>query len=812
MMRVPFLSPNPQISSIYPPVLIPCCSVKNYFSCCFKLNHSFMKQYIVTTLLVSGLFVIRLAAQAPTNGIKYNNGFTTIYKASYSSGTYSSLHGLKNEKTGAVVLPMEYREVSYNGLNKLFKVQTTSYKYGLFDAAAQKFILEPIYDGLEMYNNGIAVIRKDSAYSKLRYGAVDGAGNIVIPIVYTSLGAYNDGLLFFSKNNTGMGYLNAKNEVIIEPRYQYAGNFKNGLAPAQLKNDTLYGYINKKEEWVISPAFASAAAFQDGYATVAQKVWPNGRLQYGTVNTKGILVIPAIYDAISNRKSNGTFVFTKVGKYGIVDSLGKVLTEKTSVSYPNYVNDLMIVYGDSLSGIMNNKGEWVYQPEYKAINYSTNNYISLLKNKQHSVVDTKGKVILKPVNANRVILGKNKFMAIYSNRIDAYNYTGKLIKTIQHPDIDEKLTSLYLSEDSVKIGYKKFTALYDITGNAIQKLDISEAYSFSKEGIFAAKNNSTGYDYYDYTGKQLSTAKYYTVTNFSEGYAVVQLKYNDTARLIDKNFKEVKKSVLLNGYMGQFSEGLARIKKANGLEYGFVDTKGNEIFSIPAVDAGECTEGMIWIKKAYNDIIFVTREGVTINQESYEDVRPFSEGLACVKKAGKWAVINKKGEYVIQPYFDNMSSFSNGVAIGQFGTLYYLIDKKGKRINDQSYTQAGAPLNGYVQVKQGDNMGIIDLTGKVIIPISYKYVYIPHDGIAWAQKDLKLGALNLSNIAVSDFKYDNIGYFENGYGLVELNKKWGIINKTGKTVLPVEFEAMSTVFRNKVTATRPAGYTVYALH
>lgn len=769
-----------------------------------------MKQYTFLLLLIANLLVAKSFAQTYLNAAKYDNGFTVIYKTTYTSGQYINSYGLKNESSGAIVLPMEYKEVAFNGLSNLFKVKNTLNRTGLYDAGTQKFILETKYDGLELFYDGVAVIRKDSAYNAMRYGAVDSKGNIIIPISYNVLGSYSDGLLFFSKNQ-GVGYINVKNEIVIQPKYQYAGNFKNGLAAVKQKTDTAYGYINKKEDWVIPATFTTANAFHEGYALVTKRESPNGKQLYGTINTKGKVVVPFIYDYISARKSNGTFIFTKANKYGIVDSLGKVLTEKTSVNSPVYVKDLMIVYNDTLNGIMNNKGEWVYKPEYKAISYNTNNFISLQKNNQYSVVDTKGKIILKPVAANRLTLGKEKFMVIYNDKVDVYNYTGKLLQTINHPNIDEKYTSLYTKEDSIKISYKKQTVLYDLTDKTSKPLDITEAYSFSTEGIFAARNNSSGYDYYDHTGKQKTNKKYYTATNFSEGYAVVQLKYNDTALLIDKNFKEIKKTPLLNGYQGKFSEGLGRIKKANAQEYSFVDIQGNETFSIRAADVGECTEGMIWIKKAQNNIFFVTKEGVTINQETYEDVKPFSEGLACVKKAGKWAVINKKGEYVIQPYFDDMSSFSNGVAIGQFGTLFYLIDKKGNRIDENNYTIAGAPQNGYVQVKKGDKMGIIDLTGKVIIPIDYKYVYVPFEGIAWAQRQTKLGAIDLRNNTVADFVYDNIGHFNNGYALVSINKKWGLINKAGKEVLPVEYETLGNVYKNKLVFIKSAGNAVYAI-
>ena len=63
--------------------------------------------------------------------------------------------------------------------------------------------------------------------------------------------------------------------------------------------------------------------------------------------------------------------------------------------------------------------------------------------------------------------------------------------------------------------------------------------------------------------------------------------------------------------------------------------------------------------------------------EIYDEARCFIEGLAAVKKDGKWGFINVKGETVIPFIYDGAFSFINGLAqvyeIGRFG----LVDRKG---------------------------------------------------------------------------------------------------------------------------------------
>jgi hypothetical protein len=53
----------------------------------------------------------------------------------------------------------------------------------------------------------------------------------------------------------------------------------------------------------------------------------------------------------------------------------------------------------------------------------------------------------------------------------------------------------------------------------------------------------------------------------------------------------------------------------------------------------------------------------TIVEPQYEDADYFSDGLAAVKKDGKWGYIDEEGKMVIEPQFDYAGTFSEGVAV-----------------------------------------------------------------------------------------------------------------------------------------------------
>ncbi|MBP8214173.1 MAG: WG repeat-containing protein [Propionivibrio sp.] len=64
------------------------------------------------------------------------------------------------------------------------------------------------------------------------------------------------------------------------PRYKNAGSYSEGLAPVQSSSGR-WGYINQKNQWVIQPKFDEAKEFKDGRAAVKVKG------KWGYINKRG---------------------------------------------------------------------------------------------------------------------------------------------------------------------------------------------------------------------------------------------------------------------------------------------------------------------------------------------------------------------------------------------------------------------------------------------------------------------------------------------------------------------------------------------
>jgi hypothetical protein len=78
------------------------------------------------------------------------------------------------------------------------------------------------------------------------------------------------------------GYINTSGDYVIEPRFERARSFSEGLA--QVRLDGKWGYINETGDIVIAPAFDKAGEFYGGEAGV--KIGE----EWSVINTRGQLV------------------------------------------------------------------------------------------------------------------------------------------------------------------------------------------------------------------------------------------------------------------------------------------------------------------------------------------------------------------------------------------------------------------------------------------------------------------------------------------------------------------------------------------
>ncbi|HQR93962.1 MAG: hypothetical protein B7Y15_14780 [Bacteroidetes bacterium 24-39-8] len=267
----------------------------------------------------------------------------------------------------------------------------------------------------------------DNSFSMLssKKGWYDYSGKEVIPVAFDTqilFGGYMfyEGLWCFEKDGK-QGFMDTKGNIVIQPQFEYAQDFTNGLAAARKTSSELSGYINYKGDFAIKPQFSSTGDFDEaGYALVrinktdkTQSIinkkgkvlvknipyqpksdglesprFKNGLVpiydtvqkKYGYMDYTGKTVIPIQFVTAKEFDKSGTtwvniggqiegkglFEKTLGGKWALIDTKGNlVIPYFRAEQVSQFVEDLAAVKMNGLWGFMNLKGEIVIEPQWK---------------------------------------------------------------------------------------------------------------------------------------------------------------------------------------------------------------------------------------------------------------------------------------------------------------------------------------------------------------------------------------------------------------------------------------------------------------
>ena len=136
-------------------------------------------------------------------------------------------------------------------------------KYGYINSIGGLIIM-PLYKWLDFFYEDLAV----ACLSGSRLGYIDKKGNWMIEPIFEHANEFSDGLAAVEIDNK-TGYINHKGEFEIEPQFYLGDSFNKGVAFAKEELGGLWGLIDKKGNWIHTPSFKTYSSFdKDGYALV----------------------------------------------------------------------------------------------------------------------------------------------------------------------------------------------------------------------------------------------------------------------------------------------------------------------------------------------------------------------------------------------------------------------------------------------------------------------------------------------------------------------------------------------------------------
>lgn len=609
---------------------------------------------------------------------------------------------------------------------------------------------------------------------------------ICVLAVVLSASAWGQDYTRFTKKGK-YGFKDASGNVVVKPKYDHALDFSEGLAAVKKKDYWFFIEANGKKAF--KESFERVESFKNGMALVMAGNY------YGYINKEGNLFVPLQYTQLSPYVNGVCRAYKKTeyeSGWGLLDLQGNELSKFIYADLGEVGEDRVKCVRGVLEGYLNLKGEEFIPCVYDKIGPFINGWAKVYADKKFGFIDSEGNIAISVL----------------------YDY-------IQ--PFDEK--GMAMAKRNGKLGY--------ITkeGKEVVPFEFDGLYKFDKGLARAKKGEKWGY--VNRKGAEVIEIKYDKIAQMREGHAGVIL--NRRFGFVNAQGKEV----LSPSYqeIRYFDDGLIGAKRND--YYGYIDTTGKVRIPFKYDEIGRFYEGICYVRKG-RKYAFYKASGKALTKLWYEDLSyaaaqhdepyygvdreyAFFEGLAMVRRNGKFGYIDQNGKEVIRPQYDFAYPFSEGLAKVEKNGKYGFIDSKGRlavdfqfkdfeiQIKEIDPTQPSKPTfrngyydatgffnKGYAVVSKGNKMGIIDQEGNVVVPIKYDFVNQPaENGLVLVRNNWKYGYVNLEGKEVIPPFYEEAMSFSHGLAAVNKRGVWAFIDANNETQIPWELEHVLAPFEAK---------------
>lgn len=388
--------------------------------------------------------------------------------------------------------------------------------------------------------------------------------------------------LYPCANSEGLlGYMDEQGEVVIPAVYDWAGDFKEGLAVVMRAES--YGVINKQGQIHMPVAFEFISDYHNGYAIFSQDS------KFGLVNRAGLKVIDNQFSDLEWAFGD-LLIYERDGLKGLMDVQGGFLSPLV-YNEVNPVNEMLaIVSVDGLFGVINSSQMKVIPMEYEQIIQNEQGFM-VVKDGLRGLFDPFGKQLL-PVEFNEIGEISHGFRVVRKGNLFSHvNCLTWEVADYWYPYFPDAMRWSKMVNGQFLIQKNKKLVFVDTLQHLTKLFPVNQLNSVA-EVLSGIKEKNGSFGFWDRNGKELSPFQFdyveplrngqYLVTwhgqqgiYSSEGRSVIPCLYDELILWNENNYYVVQK----------------------GSKKGIFTTDGTEILP-PEFD---------WVKK-YNDQCWVLKQ------------------------------------------------------------------------------------------------------------------------------------------------------------------------------------------------------------
>ncbi|SDM62027.1 WG repeat-containing protein [Acetanaerobacterium elongatum] len=242
-----------------------------------------------------------------------------------------------------------------------------------------QMIIEPAYEAADQFVDGLARVKLNG-----KWGFINKTNTLVVPAQYDETQYFREELAAV-KTGGKWGYIDKTGAVRIAPQYSNTLGFSEGFAASLLNGK--WGFIDATGKMGLQ--YEAAESFSGGLAAVE-----TGKT-FGFVNSKGEMVVPAIYQKVLPFAEGAAAVLLD-GKWGYIDTVGRTIILPQYEEAYSFQNGVARVKSGGKYGYINRMG-WQLTPfEYDQAWGFSEGLATVRVGKLYGYVNLNGEMVIEP--------------------------------------------------------------------------------------------------------------------------------------------------------------------------------------------------------------------------------------------------------------------------------------------------------------------------------------------------------------------------------------------------------------------------------